>query len=119
MFGLYLTPCFKLTKTYFKQAKVIIDGFHVVKHINSAFNEFKIREVKKLNQASHQKEAKKIKTNWKLLLKNRKNIDWYVFKSWRSYRASYSPLMTESMVIDQLLFYKSLIVSLEERLKTF
>ncbi|MDT2813237.1 ISL3 family transposase [Vagococcus carniphilus] len=96
---------FKLTKTCFKQAKVIIDRFHVVKHINSAFNEFRIREVKKLNQASHQKEAKKIKTNWKLLLKNRKNIDWYVFKSWRSYRATYSPLMTESMVIDQLLSY--------------
>lgn len=96
---------FKLTKTCFKQAAIIIDRFHVVKHINTAFNEFRVKEVKRLMKNRHLIEARKIKANWKLLLKNHQHIDWTSYHSWRSFRAPTYPLLTEGMVIDRLLSY--------------
>lgn len=94
---------FKLTKSCFKEAKVVIDRFHVVKHINSAFNEFRVREMKQLNKNKQTSEAKKIKSHWKLLLKNQMNINGTYFHTWQSFKAPKYPLLTESMVIDRLL----------------
>ncbi|MDN6918187.1 ISL3 family transposase, partial [Enterococcus faecium] len=35
---------FQLTKRVLPNAKVVIDRFHIVKHMNQAFNELRIRE---------------------------------------------------------------------------
>ena len=98
---------FKLTKTCFTNAKIVIDRFHVVKHINTAFNEFRVREVKRLKKEKQKKHAQKIKSNWKLLLKNQAHIDWSDFHTWRSFRTPIYPLLTEGMVIDRLLSYST------------
>ncbi|MFI3806166.1 ISL3 family transposase, partial [Vagococcus fluvialis] len=39
---------FQLTKNVFPTAKLIIDRFHIVKHLNTAFNDFRVREMKRL-----------------------------------------------------------------------
>ncbi|WP_042957481.1 transposase, partial [Enterococcus faecium] len=39
---------FQLTKRVLPNAKVVIDRFHIVKHMNQAFNELRIREMNEL-----------------------------------------------------------------------
>lgn len=98
-------PYFKLAKSCFKHSKIIIDRFHVVSHINVAFNEFRRRKMKQLLKNKKTPEANKLKSNWKLLLKNRQTIDSSTYSTWRSFRRPAYPMLTESMVIDRLLSY--------------
>ncbi|MGY3704422.1 hypothetical protein BW731_10150 [Vagococcus martis] len=66
--------CFQLTKKVFPSANIIIDRFHVIKHLNTAFNEFRVREMKVLIRQKKKSEANKLKSNWKFLLKNQRII---------------------------------------------
>lgn len=96
---------FQLTKRTFKQAKIVIDRFHIVKHLNSAFNDFRVQETRKMTAEGKNREAKKIKSHWRLFVKNSESIDVSHYKTWRSFRLPHYPLMTESMVLDRLLSY--------------
>ena len=96
---------FQLTKTVFPNALLIIDRFHIVKHLNQAFNDLRVREMKALIQRKKKTEAKKLKSNWKILLKNQNDVSVSVFKKWRSFPAPKYPLLTEAMVIDRLLAF--------------
>lgn len=98
---------FQLTKRVLPNAKLVIDRFHIVKHLNQAFNDFRIREVKGLHEAGQHSEAKKMKKNWRFLLKNRENINHYEYKTWRSFCAHKYPLLTEAMMIDRLLAFST------------
>ncbi|WP_267113259.1 transposase, partial [Xanthomonas sacchari] len=96
---------FQLTKNVFPTAKLIIDRFHIVKHLNTAFNDFRVREMKRLITNKKKSKANKLKSNWKLLLKNQTNISISEFKTWRSFPSPKYHLLTESMVIDRLLSF--------------
>ncbi len=98
---------FQLTKRALPNAKVVIDRFHIVKHINQAFNELRIREMNKLRKAGQKNQAEKLKNNWRFLLKNRANINHYEYKTWRSFRAPKYPFLTEAMMIDRLLGFSA------------
>ncbi|WP_267106636.1 transposase, partial [Xanthomonas sacchari] len=91
----------------FPTAKLIIDRFHIVKHLNTAFNDFRVREMKRLITNKKKSKANKLKSNWKLLLKNQTNISISEFKTWRSFPSPKYHLLTESMVIDRLLSFSS------------
>ena len=39
---------FQLTKRVLPNAKVVIDRFHIIKHLNQAFNDFRVQEMKKI-----------------------------------------------------------------------
>ncbi|BDP97869.1 hypothetical protein EfmGK961_16850 [Enterococcus faecium] len=43
---------FQLTKRILPNAKVVIDRFHIIKHMNQAFNELRIREMNELRKTS-------------------------------------------------------------------
>jgi transposase len=60
---------FQLTKHVLPNAKVVIDRFHIVKHMNQAFNALRIREMNELRKAGHKIQAEKLKKNWHFLLK--------------------------------------------------
>lgn len=98
---------YELMPKVFHNVKLVIDRFHIIKHINQAFNDCRIREVKRLISLGGESAVKgrKIKSNWKRLLKNRQNIDISEYKTWRSFRAPKYPYLTEAMVIDRLLGY--------------
>ena len=98
---------FQLTKSVLPNAKLVIDRFHIVKHMNQAFNDFRIREMKELRERGQHSEAEKLKRNWRFLLKNRENINHYDYKTWRSFRAPKYPLLTEAMMIDRLLAFST------------
>ncbi|HFH9836674.1 TPA: transposase, partial [Streptococcus pyogenes] len=87
---------FQLTKRVLPNAKVVIDRFHIVKHMNQAFNELRIREMNELRKAGQKSQAEKLKKNWRFLLKNRANINHYEYKTWKSFRAPKYPFLTEA-----------------------
>ncbi|BDP68060.1 ISL3 family transposase [Enterococcus faecium] len=99
---------FQLTKRVLPNAKVVIDRFHIVKHMNQAFNELRIREMNELRKAGQKSQAEKLKKNWRFLLKNRANINHYEYKTWKSFRAPKYPFLTEAMMIDRLLEFSPL-----------
>lgn len=68
--------------------------------VSQAFNDLRIREMKKLREVGHPREAEKLKKNWRFLMKNRENINHYEYKIWRSFRTPKYPLLTEAMIID-------------------
>ncbi|MBK4849372.1 transposase [Enterococcus faecium] len=96
-----------MTKRVLPNAKVVIDRFHIIKHLDQAFNDFRVQEMKRLHQLGQRREAEKVKKNWRFLLKNRKKINHYNYKTWRSFRAPKYPLLTEAMMIDRLLAFST------------
>lgn len=94
---------FQLTKDIFPTAKLVIDRFHIVKHMNQAFHEFRIKIMKQLTAMGHQSEAAKLKSHWRSLTKNRQLLNHSEYKTWRSFRAPKYPYLTEAMMIDRLL----------------
>lgn len=48
------TAYFQLTKKVFPHAKMVIVHFHVVKHMNQAFQDFRVREIKRLMALGNQ-----------------------------------------------------------------
>ena len=97
---------FQLTKHVFTSAEVIIDRFHIVKHCNQAFQDFRIQEMTHL-KSDHKKAYLKLKANWRRLTKNRQSINHSEYKSWRSFRLPNYPYQTEAMIIDRLLDYSA------------
>ena len=86
---------FQLTKRVLLNAKVVIDRFHIIKHMNQAFNELRIREMNELRKAGQKSHAEKLKKNWRFLLKNRANINHYEYKTWKNFRAPKSEAKQE------------------------
>lgn len=103
-------PYINLTDKVFPNACVVIDRFHVVQHMNTAFNQLRIREMKQLSDKQKKKEENKsghLKTHWKKLLKNTANVDIGYYKRWLGFMSHSYPLMTEDMLIDRLLSYSN------------
>ncbi len=96
---------FQLTKTVFPNANLVTDRFHIVKHMNQAFQDLRVRTMKSLQIKGFKKDAQKLKVNWRFLTKNRQNIHHSEYKSWRSFRSPKYPLLTEAMMIDRLLTF--------------
>ena len=95
----------QLTKRVFPNAKVVIDRFHIVKHLNKSFQDFRIKEMKRLAITKNKEAYFKLKANWRYLTKNRRLIEHTEYKTWRSFRAPKYPYLTEAMMIDRLLNY--------------
>lgn len=92
------SPYLAVVKDCFPKARIMIDRFHIVQHLNRALNSFRIRvmnEVKKKSETDY----RKLKKQWKLLLKN----DWDLnVTDYRTHRL-YDGLVTEKMMVEYLL----------------
>ena len=95
----------QLTKRVFPNAKVVIDRFHIIKHLNKSFQDFRIKEMKRIAMTKNKEAYFKLKANWRYLTKNRQSIQYTEYKTWRSFRAPKYPHLTEAMMIDRLLNY--------------
>lgn len=96
-------PYFSLVKKCFPKAKVIVDRFHIVQHLNRCFNSLRIRIMKSLNQndPAQAKQYRQLKSLWKLLLKPEDNLDTFDYSTkWRNF--DYSQL-SEADVLRRLL----------------
>lgn len=90
-------PYLSLIKQCFPNAQLIIDRFHVVQHVNRALNRFRVEIMNGLRY-SQPRDYRKLKKQWKLILKNSWTLDFERFFTHRLYDG----LMSEKMMADYL-----------------
>lgn len=88
------SPYISLIKKMFPNAKIIIDKFHLVQLISRALNKTRIKIMKK-----DKKNYNKLKRYWKLILKDRNELD---FEHWKRFTC-FDEMMTESDVVTYII----------------
>lgn len=79
-------------------AEIIIDRFHIVQLLNRALNQVRIKEMKKIRYL-RPKDYRKLKKQWRLLLKN----DWELnFEDYYTHRL-YQGYISEKIMVEYLL----------------
>lgn len=92
------SPYLKVIHDCFPNAKLIIDRFHIVQHINTALNRLRI-EIMKTVRYTRPRDYSKLKKQWKIILKNVWSVD---FERYFTHRL-YDGLVTEKMMVNYLL----------------
>ena len=85
------SPYLSLIKKMFSNASIIIDKFHLVQLISRSLNKTRIQFMKQ-----DKKNYNKLKRYWKLLLKDKNDLD---FEHWKRFTC-FNSLMTESDVVN-------------------
>lgn len=88
------SPYVSLIQKMFPNAQIIIDTFHLIQLISRSLNKTRIRAMKNNKDAYN-----KMKRYWKLLLKNRNELD---HSKWKRYTC-FPNLMTEIDVVNYIL----------------
>lgn len=88
------SPYISLIKKMFPNAKIIIDKFHLTQLISRSLNKTRIRVMNK-----DKKNHRKLKRYWRLILKDRDELD---YSKWKKYRC-FDYLMTQSDVVNYLI----------------
>lgn len=69
------SPYFSVIKDCFPNAKIIIDHFHIVQHLNRCLNQIRIQTMNEL-RSSQETDYRKLKKQWKLVLKNSSDLNF-------------------------------------------
>ena len=88
------SPYISLIKKMFPNASIVIDKFHLSQLISRSLNKTRINIMKK-----HKKYHRKFKRYWKLILKDRNDLD---VSKWRRFTC-FDSLMTEADVVNYLI----------------
>lgn len=97
----FYSPYASLVKTFFPNAQLVIDRFHISQHIGRAFQNQRTQVMKSF--ASKTGPHKHLKKFWKLLQKNAWELDY----EQRHWRPSFRAHLTEQDIVDRLLAYSS------------
>ncbi len=87
-------PYIHLIYELFPNAKIILDRFHIVNHINRALNKTRIKAMN-----THKEYYNKLKRYWRLLLKQREKLDCVHY----SKRVCFKNFMSEKDIVNYLL----------------
>ncbi|BDZ72267.1 hypothetical protein GCM10025861_27840 (plasmid) [Methanobacterium petrolearium] len=93
----FYSPYASLVKTFFPNAQLVIDRFHISQHIGRAFQNQRTQVMKSF--ASKTGPHKHLKKFWKLLQKNAWELDY----EQRHWRPSFRAHLTEQDIVDRLL----------------
>lgn len=88
------SPYVSLIQKMFPNAQIIIDTFHLIQLISRSLNKTRIKAMKS-NKCAYNK----MKRYWKLILKNRNELD---YSKWKKYTC-FPNLMTEIDIVDYIL----------------
>lgn len=99
----------QLLKTVFPNAEIVTDRFHIIQHINRAFNRLRIKEMTRLNRYDQQeaKEYRRLKRYWRLLLKDSYDLNYKRFY----YRPLFKKNMSSTELVDELLSYSQVLTT--------
>lgn len=92
------SPYLGVVKACFPNAKIVIDRFHIVQLLNNTINSIRIEVMKEI-QYSRPTDYRKLKNQWKLILKNADHLDFLNY----SYHPLYHAQITEQRMVDYLL----------------
>ncbi|CAM3364636.1 transposase [Vagococcus fessus] len=92
---------FMLACDLFYNAKIIIDRFHLIQLISRSLNQTRIKVVTKFktSKSKDQKNYKKLKQYWRLLLKDSNRLDFNTYR----YEPLFHKPLTETEIIDYVL----------------
>ena len=92
---------FRLACELFPNAKVIIDRFHLIQLISRSLNQTRIKVMTqfKTSKSEDQKNYRKLKRYWRLLLKDSNRLDFNTYR----YECLFHKPLTETEIIDYLL----------------
>ena len=91
------SPYTQLVKNCFPNATIVIDRFHIVQHMNRALNNVRIQVMNELRY-TRPTDYRKLKKQWKLVLKNDFDLDYTRYFTHRLYEG----VVTEKMMADYL-----------------
>ena len=78
------SPYIGVIKGCFPNAKIIIDRFHIVQHLNRCLNQMRIKTMNDLRSVQP-RDYRKLKRQWKLVLKNSTDLNFNDFFTHRLY----------------------------------
>ena len=92
------SPYYDLARQLFPNAKIVLDRFHIVQHLNRAMSRVRVQIMNQFERKSH--EYKDIKRYWKLIQQcSRKLSDK------RFFRSTFRMHLTNKEILDKLLNY--------------
>lgn len=91
------SPYTQLVRDCFPYAKIIIDRFRIVQHMNRALNSERIKVMKELRY-TRPRDYRKLRNQWKLVLKNEEDLSFSRYFTQRLYEGA----VTEKMMADYL-----------------
>jgi transposase len=96
-------PYKTLIQRVFPNAKIVLDRFHIVQHMTRALNQTRITIMNALKNGTleEQKMYRRLKKNWKLILKNKDELDYTNYK----WQTSFRKVLCETEMVDELLSY--------------
>lgn len=92
------SPYYKLARQLVVRAKIVLDCFHIVQHLNRAMNRIRILIMKQFDRKSH--EYKALKRYWKLIQQDSRKIS-----DKRFYRPLFRMHLTNKEVLEKLLSF--------------
>ncbi|WP_339101964.1 ISL3 family transposase [Candidatus Enterococcus clewellii] len=95
----------QLLKSVFPNAQLVTDRFHIVQQMNRALNQLRIKTMNAFRHSSplEQKQYRRLKRYWKLLLKDSSELD----SQHRPYHSLLKRPLTQTDIVDELLSYDS------------
>ncbi|MDK7135838.1 transposase, partial [Corynebacterium sp. UMB4614] len=92
------SPYIGVVKACFPNAKIVIDRFHIVQLLNNTINSMRIEVMNEIKN-SRPTDYRKLKNQWKLILKNADHLDFSNYY----YHRLYHEKTTEQRMVDYLL----------------
>ena len=92
------SPYYDIARKLFPNAKIVLDRFHIVQHLNRAMNRVRIQIMNQFDRRSH--EYKALKRYWKLIQKDSRKLS-----DKRFYRPTFRSHLTNKEVLEKILAY--------------
>lgn len=93
------SPYLQVIKDCFPNAQIIIDRFHIVQHLNRALNQVRIQTMNDLRY-QRPRDYRKLKKQWKLVLKNASDLNFNDFFTHRLYDGMVSEYVMANYLIE-------------------
>ena len=92
------SPYYDIAKKLFSNAKIVLDRFHIVQHLNRTMNRLRIQIINQFDRKSH--EYKALKRYWKLIQQDSRKLSHKRF-----YRPTFRLHLTNREILEKLLSY--------------
>lgn len=93
------SPYIGLIKDCFPKAEIIIDRFHIVQHLNRALNQVRIQTMNDIRY-TQPSDYKKLKRQWKVVLKNESDLNFKDFFTHRLYTGMVSEYVMANYLVE-------------------
>ena len=93
------SPYIGVINNCFPNAKIIIDRFHIVQHLNRCLNQMRIKTMNELRYVQ-ERDYRKLKKQWKLVLKNTADLDYDNYFTHRLYDGMVSEYTMANYLIE-------------------